>query len=337
MKDTMLWRLLALMLALVMVLGCLAGCDSKQNGGKDETKEQESSHESSEPDVTEPDETEPTQPKLDLTPTQELAMAGLHIFLPAGSEKTDALDDEYAEYTYGDVGFVVTRGGLVELDLDASDADSVAKYFYDRMSELEEGVALAPNNGVPVITLTGDGTMDAVGIYVAEGLYWMVEATYEGEGVTMDALVRIVSSGWVNAQEIPGYSGPETESTKEIRCEGLVLVMDKDYEVEDNGSTSVYASHGDDLLLVGRFENDGKTTDELLDFSKNAYEQIYSTVEKLEKDGVGYLQFADELGFTNVIVVYVQGDYYWEVSYSGVVEDAALQGVISCLIGAAFE
>lgn len=258
------------------------------------------------PDDENPDDKDPDdEPKKDLGPTQEHDLAGLHFRLPEGAEKTDGQDDDYAEFKYRGVEFDVTRAPLKSVSLDEPTAEAIAEDLYDLHDGDEYGkVELTSFDGVPVVTSVSGDLMFAIGVYVGGDFYWRVDATYDGRDVTIEELVRIVGSGRIEDDEVPTL----VETTNEIVCEGLYLYMDKSYEVTGNGTVEVNATEGQDMLSVLRDENAmGETAEEILVGYQHLLETSGQYVERLERNGMGYLVYENLPGLTSLETFYVQG------------------------------
>ncbi len=293
--------------------------------------ELEDCYKDEDPDDKDPDDEDPDdEPKKDLGPTQEHDLAGLHFYLPEGAENTDGQGDDHAEFKYRGVQyyegvkFVVSRTALDELDLDEPTAEAVAEFLHGRMEGALDELELTSHNGVPVITMADGDMIGAGGVYVGGGFYWLVEATYKGRDVATEALVRIVSNGWIVADEITAPA----ETTDEIVCAGLYLHMDKSYEVEGNGTVEVTAAEGHDTLSVSRGENArGETAEEMLVSYQILLETSGQYVERLERNGMGYLVYENQPGLTSLKTYYVQGGYYWGVSIFGKYDEAELEDI----------
>ncbi len=288
------------------------------------------------PEPTDPEEPEepadPDQPSL--TPSKEKSLTGLHFKVPADSVLLDQRDGEYAYYLCGDVTVNVSVHYGPATDIAYEEAKDLAAHYKKQLAATFSNIKSKTYNEKPVLTYTDSGEQAVIGFYMSGEYFWAVKVYCGNLEVSYKTLAKLATSGWVVEEEVPA---PEASSTQVLECQGLTITMDQRYDVDGNGSTSIYAYCGEAMITINRHEENERTAQELLDSTMASLEGVYDSMERKEQGGVAYLLCQDVASYTDVMVIYVSGTVYWEVVGNGMFTDEELQTVIDCLTAGVIE
>ena len=202
-KKNMWLRLLAVLLALGMLMGCLAGCDGNGNGDSDEEKKDK-------------EKSELDELREDL---EEHEYEGLLIYLD------EDMEDQ------GDGSFVNEDETLAVIVMKA-DANSIEAY--ESMADMEIssakslrdacGIVAEDNdceviekksaNGTPYIYVEMDGEWMIGGFYYADGAAWVVVASFEDEDME-DLALKYATISQIDASEDEDDKNEDNEDKDE--------------------------------------------------------------------------------------------------------------------------
>ena len=167
-------RLLALIMIVVLALGCFVGC-SGSDGGKDDDDEEESSTNSDK---------------------VRHEWNGLIYYLGEDYELSNIGGDAYATHRNGTLTVIVAD--LTTPD-GVTDSESYAQHYADEISASAESVSVKSKNNVYYIVCDyGDGTKEARAFYVAGDHCWMMYITSYDYDEYSSQIVSIVTSAKID-------------------------------------------------------------------------------------------------------------------------------------------
>lgn len=215
-------KLLCLLLAFCLVLGCFAGCDN--DSGKDRKGN----------DKDEKDPADEAREELDA-----YELNGLTYYL--SEDFADDVDSgtDYAYYSNGDgIDIQVTAGSMDDLtDDEIRTSKDFAQFFMDFLGDMYDEAEMDSKHGIYYMVGIYEGVANIMGYYVKDGYGWVIYITNEA-GEATDDLIDMVTLGQIDknfdpsdyiSEEDPSEDYYEEEYYEEEFVEEEFVESDSDY------------------------------------------------------------------------------------------------------------
>lgn len=312
-------RVLAMVLVLVMALGCFAACgnDGSHNGGKDDDDKGSSNGNK-----------------------VSYEWNGLRYSLSKDFKDTGIGGDQYGSYSNDTLILTVADDTTPD---GVTDSQSYARYYENQMSSIGS-VSVASANGVYYTVVDyGDGTMEARGFYVDGDHCWVMYITSYDYEQHSSKIVSIITSGTIGSYSgnnggsdtgnnsgsngntgNNGNSGnistpdqpnlPTPGDMNQHSFEGLTYYIGKEYSASNNGSYMMHSNGSTAIMVVS-----GKAPNGVAD--AKAFAQLYIgdmaesdfTCKLDSSNGVPYTVTEWGDGTTEVRAFYLYNGYGWNI------------------------
>lgn len=314
-----------MMLALAMVIGVVYGC-----GIKDLLFPTEPFGSSPTVPSTEPS-TEPTYPSLGLTPTQptapqpvEYSLTGLWFWLDSSYQAGNS-GESFANYHSDLINVSVSWEPLPE---HCTDGPGYIHSFIQSQQTRWDSTTSGQTDGVAYgICSTNQGRYMALGVYVCNGMVGKIVA--EGNNIEPQALIDVVTSGRVVAEQTPGFN-PAPDGYQIVEFGGLQLQISESYLITQEAD-SVSCTYGTTAIMIcfDSLSNyvDCTSAAEIASHNAPQYQGVWETVETEDNT----IRMYDTDGQARILVYYLQGQTLWEVSASGTFTGESLEEMCQLL------
>lgn len=174
-------KLLCLILALMMVIGCFAGCDNT-SGGRDRGNDDQ--------EETEKEDIRDTLEKYEIN--------GLTYYLSDDFGDDDDSASDSACHESDDATITVACGPMTDIsDDDITSSKAFAEYFMELTEDMYDEVKVDSANGVFYTLGTYEETATLIGFYVQDGYGWMLMAETDNEDL-VENLTQYVTLGQID-------------------------------------------------------------------------------------------------------------------------------------------
>ena len=328
-------RILAMIMVLVMTLGCLAAC-GKDNDSSDEEEEEEKSNNTG---------------KL-----SSYSWKGLNF----------QLSDEYENLTVEGYAFYRTESWSLCVSDETTpdgvtDSQSYANHFKTTKGSQFSTISVNSKNGVYyTVGDYTDGTKEARGFYVNGNHCWVMYITCPAENYSDDA-ISVVIGGTIDKSyqytpdennthqpsvpttppveqpTTPPVEQPTTPPVEQYSFEGLTYKIGEDYNATNTGDSMTHSNGSTAILVVSGWAPDNVTDSNSFAqyFANEAASAGYSS-QKKSSNGIAYTVTDWNDGTIEVRGFYVYNDYGWSIyattmkydSESDLLVDYVTSGVI---------
>lgn len=189
-------KLLCLLLAFCLVLGCFAGCDSFS--GKDRE------------DESEKDPAAEAREDLDA-----YELNGLTYYLSEDFAEDIDYGDDYNFHSNGDGIDVEVTGGPMEdvTDDEIRTSKDFAQFFMDFIGDMYDESEMDSKHGTYYVVGISEGAANIMGFYVKDGYGWIVYIANE-DGEATDELIDMVTLGQIDEDfDAEDYMSAPSDST----------------------------------------------------------------------------------------------------------------------------
>ncbi len=251
----------------------------------------------------------------------EVSLGGLYLTVDTSFEEQK--DNESAVYDNGSIGVYVNMQLLEDLPEPVSTSAEFAKWYHGELSPEDweqTSVEKASDSFSYVLMVGSDGWTTMTGLYIHGSWCWMVTGETRNQEKDGERLVSILSSGRIEADEIPV---PEVGS-QTVEFEGMKLELDADYKevYRDNsyvymsGDMEVYIFTGSVAALDGDFTSAG---DMALEEQKH-YAEFWDNARLYDMQGVDCLLLWDDAedAASTAYGYYMVGDTWWMIQVNSV-------------------
>lgn len=268
-------RRMCLVLALMLIVGCFAGCGAQK------------------PDAAQPGTTGSTEPADLLQGDLVGCTFGAMTFYLHDGFVIRSSDDSSVTYALGDIQVQVSVFPAGELDEGITSSEAFARYYLDRGS-----FQTGQSGGIHYLIGREDGKTTVTGLYAAGGMLGTIRITTGSYEKYEADLLRYATLGVLSYAEEP-------DELVEKRYDRLIFYVGGDFESVDMGDDSAcYVAPGMTITArtrpLSQLEGDITGVGQLVQYYVNQWQEEYGiTAQTGRYNGVDYLVI--EMGSTVMI------------------------------------